>query len=324
MGAGVGSETAAVLLRYALPLAIVLSFLELHRYVLRGLHAGDLGEALPLLLLPALVIAGSLVVEIQEPGTAVYIYCVVCLALVLFSSLCIARRLPASVLQLPVEFRVREWTLAAVGVLVGSASYELTERTAVIVLGIVGSGHEVGLYQAAARTSLMIMFALRCLTPIAAPQISVLFQEGRYVELRSMYRLLCTLSIVGSLPFFLLFTLFPSSVLQWFGPEFVDAREILCVLSFGYLVSAAAGPCATALMMIGQERVYAVLAFAGLLLNAAASYVLAQHLGGLGAAIGTAGVMMLNNTLYIIIFFRATAPSRKPGSTGAHDAQRDA
>jgi len=228
----------------------------------------------------------------------------------------IARRLPAPVLRCPAEFRIREWSLAALSVLLGSASDELTARTAVVVLGALGSGHEVGLYQAAARVSLMIVFALRCLTPVAAPRISVLYHEGRFPELRSMYRRLCLLSLIGSLPMFLLFTLIPEHVLEWFGPEFVEARGILRVLSLGYLVSAAAGPCATALMMIGQERIYASLAFVGLLLNALVSYMLAQHLGGLGAAIGTASVLMLNNALYVAIFFRATAPSRRPASAG--------
>jgi O-antigen/teichoic acid export membrane protein len=316
VGPGSGSETAALILRYVPPLAVALSVLELHRHVLRGLHAGDLGEALPVLLLPALVVAAVWVFGIQDPGTAVYSYGMVCVLLVLFSSVSIARRLPAPVLRCPAEFRIREWSLAALSVLLGSASDELTARTAVVVLGALGSGHEVGLYQAAARVSLMIVFALRCLTPVAAPRISVLYHEGRFPELRSMYRRLCLLSLIGSLPMFLLFTLIPENVLEWFGPEFVEARGILRVLSLGYLVSAAAGPCATALMMIGQERIYAGLAFVGLLLNALVSYMLAQHLGGLGAAIGTASVLMLNNALYVAIFFRATAPSRRPASAG--------
>lgn len=315
MGPGLGWETAALILRSVLPLAVVLSALELHRHILRGLDAGDLGEALPVLLLPALVVAAVWVFGIHDPGTAIYSYGMVCVLLVLFSSVSIARRLPAPVLRRPAEFRIREWSLTALSMLLGSASDDLNARTAVIVLGALGNEHDLGLYQAAARVTLMIVFALRCLTPVAAPRISVLYHEGRFAELRSMYRHLCLLSLIGALPFFLLFTLFPESVLGWFGQEFVEARGIVRVLSLGYLVSAAAGPCATALLMIGRERIYAGLAFVGLLLNAFASYMLAQHLGGLGAAIGAASILMLNNALYLAIFFRATAPSRRPAST---------
>ena len=79
-----------------------------------------------------------------------------------------------------------------------------------------------------------------------------------------MYRLLAPYLFSA----LLLFTIFLRSVLKWFGSEFVDAREILCVLSFGYLVSAPRGVLrdrlrrprsshCDALMMIGQERVYA-------------------------------------------------------------------
>jgi O-antigen/teichoic acid export membrane protein len=84
------------------------------------------------------------------------------------------------------------------------------------------------------------------------------------------------------------------------------------VLSVGYLASAATGPCATALMMIGRERTYAGLTFTALLASAAANYVLAQHMGALGAAIATAGIMVLNNALYVVVFMRATAPSNAP------------
>jgi O-antigen/teichoic acid export membrane protein len=309
---GSGLEMSFPLLRYVLSVAVVLAFLELHRHILRGLQAGDLGEALIVLFLPALVTMVVWILEISEPGEAIYVYGAICLSLVLFSTLSIARRLPAPTWKNAAEFRIREWSLAALAILLGSASDELTTRIAVIVLGSLGNEQEVGLYAAAARLALMNVFVLRALTPVAAPRISILYHEGRLVELRAMFWRLCVLSLIGALPTFLIFMLFPEIVLRWFGREFAEATEILRVLSLGYLASAAAGPCATALMMIGRERIYGVLAFAALVLSALGNYVLAQTLGGLGAAIATAGVMVLNNAVYIAIFFYVTVPSRVP------------
>lgn len=64
--------------------------------------------------------------------------------------------------------------------------------------------------------------------------------------------------------------------------EFVQSESALRILSLGYFASAAAGPCGTALFMIGRERAYAGITFVALLGCIAANYLLAQDLGTLG------------------------------------------
>src|SRR3546814_20447193 len=56
---GAGPSAGNAVLPYVVAVAVALAFLELHRHILRGLHAGDLGEALVILLLPVLA-AGAL------------------------------------------------------------------------------------------------------------------------------------------------------------------------------------------------------------------------------------------------------------------------
>jgi O-antigen/teichoic acid export membrane protein len=307
-----GFSSAGQVVRSFLPLAFGLTLLELHRYVLRGLHAGDLGEALPVLFLPVLAASAIVVFSIREPGPAIWIYSAICLLLFLLSSVYVARRLPASMWATAAEFRSREWFRMALAMLLGGMSDELVARTAVIVLGTLSTERDLGLYQAAARLSLMNVFVLRALTPIAAPRVSVLYHSGQLAELRSTYRRLCFLSLLGGLPFFVCFMAIPRQFLVFFGPDFVGAEWILRVLSIGYLVSAASGPCATALMMIGKENVYGALAVTALLLNVVGTCVLAQHAGSLGAAIATATVTVGSNLVYVTIFFRATRARGNP------------
>jgi len=295
-------------LPYVIPLMFVLTIVELHRFVLRGLHAGDLGEALPVLILPTLVATAIWVFGISEPQTATYSYGLICLPLILFSTVAIWRRVPRDVWKAPAEFNFRGWSLAALSMLVGSFSDELTARLPVIVLGMLGNEQEAGLYQAAARLALMCVFVLRVVTPIAAPNISVLHQERKFAELRSVFLRYCLTSLIGALPLFFLFLFAAGPVLRLFGSEFVEASGILRLLSFGYLVSAASGPCATALMMIGREKIYGFLAFANLLGTAAACYVLARYFGGYGAAVALASSIAVANLIYLTIFLRATRP----------------
>ena len=306
--AGEGFGAGLPALRILLPLAAALSLLELHRHILRGLHSGDLGEALLVLLLPGLAMAAIWAFGIAVPQGALSAYLAVCLALLCASSVAIARRLPSGVWTARAAFRNQGWTLAALAMLVGSASDELTARLAVIVLGALGSETEAGLYQAAARLALLNVFVLRALTPVAAPRITVLYQDGRGRELRSAFRRLCLMALLGALPIFVVLAVFPGRILSLFGAEFAEADTILRVLSVGYLASAATGPCATALMMIGRERIYGAIAFSTLLVNIAATALLARHFGALGAAVATSAILVINNVLYLTILFRAIRP----------------
>jgi len=306
VASGSGSPDGQTIVAGVLMMAVALAVLELHRHILRGLHAGDFGEALVILLLPALVTAVVWGGYARDPTVTAYTYALTSLGLALLSSVVIARRLPAPMWKAKAEFRTRDWSFMALAILVGSASTDLISRTSVIVLGALGADQDVGLYHAAARLALMNIFVLRALTPVAAPRFSELYSTGRLVELRAAYRRLCLLSFLGSLPVFILLSVFPKFMLGFFGAEFVDSEATLRVLSIGYVASAAAGPCGTALIMIGRERFYAGFTFAALLVSVAANYLLAQHMGALGAAIATAGVMTLNNALYVAVFLRAT------------------
>src|SRR3546814_2358969 len=63
------SAGAGAALPYVVAVAVILSFLELHRHIPRGLHAGDPGEALVTLLLPALVTAVLWGFSFRDVGT---------------------------------------------------------------------------------------------------------------------------------------------------------------------------------------------------------------------------------------------------------------
>lgn len=296
---------------YVAPLIAGLALVELHRYLLRGFHAGDLGEALPVLILPSIVILGGWLFRVGNPDTAVYLYSASCAVVLVISAIAIIHRISPAVRQSAATFRTREWTLVALAMLVGGLSDEITSHVAVLVLGFLGAERGVGLFQAAFRLALMNVFMLRILSPVAAPKISVLYSEGRLVELRAEFKRLCLLALAGALPFFLVFWFAGRFVLSWFGPEFADAEPILRILSVGYLASAATGPCATALLMIGKERIYGVLAFVNMLLNALFGYYLAKNYGATGVAVSAAAMMVLANVTYLAIFLRSTRSTSK-------------
>lgn len=301
-------SAAGAMLPYVVAVAVALAFLELHRHILRGLHAGDLGEALVILLLPALAAGVVWVLGVRDVRTAGYIYAATSCGLIFASALAMTRRLPAPMWKSKAQFEIRAWSLAAFAILLGSAASEALTRISVIFLGILSSEQDVALYHAAARLALLNIFVLRALTPVSAPHFSELHSAGRHAELRKLFRRQCLLSFAGAVPVFIVLVVFPGPVLALFGPAFIASETALRVLSIGYLASAATGPCGTALMMIGRERPYAVITFIALLMGIAANYILIHQMGALGAAIATAGVLVFNNVLYLTVFLCATRP----------------
>ena len=102
-------------------------------------------------------------------------------------------------------------------------------------------------------------------------------------------------------------------MLSLFGAEFTKAYAVLAILSVGYLASAAAGPCATSLMMIGKERTYAILAAVFFAVEAVLCFFLASRYGAMGAAAATATALVIANASYLACFLRATRAGVRAG-----------
>ncbi|SOD93422.1 lipopolysaccharide biosynthesis protein [Caenispirillum bisanense] len=292
---------AAWLPAVGLPLAAALTLLELHRFILRGLDRSEAGEALPMLLLPMLVIAGLWLLPVREAATAAVLYAGAAGVALAVSAAVILHRLPKGWRAAAAAPAPRSWLWMSGAILIGSVSDEATARVAVLVLGAAGDEAGAGQYQAAARLVLMTVFVLRAATASFSPRIAALHHAGETARLRREYGRVCLASAAGGLPFLLLFGLAPHAALALFGPGFTAAAPLLQVLAVGYMASAAAGPCGTALMMTGRERAYAVNAVVGLACALGGSLALVPSHGSLGAAAATAGALVVVNLLNVTV-----------------------
>lgn len=284
-----------------LPLAAALTLLELHRFILRGLDRSETGEALPMLLLPALVIAGLWLLPVRDAAAAATLYAGAAGVALAVSAAVILHRLPKGWRAAAAAPAPRSWLWMSGAILIGSVSDEATARVAVLVLGAAGDEAGAGQYQAAARLVLMTVFVLRAATASFSPRIAALHHAGETARLRREYGRVCLASAAGGLPFLLLFGLAPQAALPLFGPGFAAAAPLLQVLAVGYMASAAAGPCGTALMMTGRERAYAVNAIIGLACALGGSLALVPSLGPLGAAAATAAALVVVNLLNVTV-----------------------
>src|SRR3546814_18699109 len=108
---GAGPSAGNAVLPYVVAVAVALAFLELHRHILRGLHAGDFGEALVILLLPALAARAVWPFSVRDVRTAGYVYAATSCGLILVSSMALSPRPPAPLWESTTQFEPRPWTL---------------------------------------------------------------------------------------------------------------------------------------------------------------------------------------------------------------------
>ncbi len=305
-----GRGDGTLVVQLALPLAVGLTAIELHRYVLRGQHASTLGEALPMLVLPVCVLGAVWILKIDSTASVVLAFVATCVLLLVLSSVWIALRLPGGTARVRADYRLRTWSGMAFAMLLGTASDEVVARSSILVLGTVSTSESVGLYHSALRLALLTVFVLRAVTAASAPRMAELHRVGDLSRLRSEYLRACLISGVCALPFLLVFGAFPDFGLRLFGQGFVEAAPLLRILTIGYFVSAAAGPSATGLMMIGREKIYGTVAVAAAGVNIVGLLIAVPRYDALGAAVVSATVIAVVKLCYAAAMLHATVEGR--------------
>lgn len=108
-------------------------------------------------------------------------------------------------------------------------------------------------------------------------------------------------AIVGGV---VLLALQDSLTVHFFDADAAFDPNVLLVLVLAAVYACAAGPATTILLMGGFERFNIRISLAALALNAALNALLIPWLGALGAALGTAGAVLLINTASVTLVLR--------------------
>lgn len=169
--------------------------------------------------------------------------------------------------------------------------------SATIILGIQGQTSEIGIFQVANRTAILIGFFLTSINTIAAPKFASLYVKGEMQALSKAARQSSALMLLAVTPLLALMILFPSSILRLFGPDFGDGALLLRLLSIGQLINVATGSVGYLLMMTGHERLLHLNITIASIINLWLCFWLIPQMGALGAAIATAVPIALVNLL---------------------------
>jgi O-antigen/teichoic acid export membrane protein len=169
--------------------------------------------------------------------------------------------------------------------------------SATIILGTHGQASEIGIFQIANRTAMLIAFFLISINTIAAPKFASLYVKGEMQALSKTARQSSALMVIAVAPLLAIMIIFPESILRLFGPDFGVGAPLLRLLSIGQFINVATGSVGYLLMMTGHERILRLNITIATVINLWLCLWLIPKMGPVGAAIATAAPIAILNIL---------------------------
>lgn len=208
------------------------------------------------------------------------------------------RARPPSMKSAPyaLEYETHAWRKTIVPLALIAGIGMINAHADTLMLGWFRSAEEVGLYRVAASSAGLLGFGMTALNSVVAPHFARLYAQRNMAQLQQLVTRSAQVMVALALPVFIAFILAGEALLTLaFGNEFATAYIPLIILSFGHLFSVAVGSVGALLNMTGHERSTALGAVVAAGSNVILNAVLIPLLGVSGAALATAGSLVLWN-----------------------------
>lgn len=169
---------------------------------------------------------------------------------------------------------------------------------------------EVGLYNAALPTAMLIILPYKAISSLVMPSMSETL-EKKEGDLGNLLKTLTRWSFSISFPMFCLMALFSDQILHiLFGTDYTSAGSSLAILAFGYLYSSSVGHLDNVIKVIDETQVIHKNAVLNFFINIGLNILLIPQIGIIGAAIATTGSIVFTQTLLLgeVYYFRNIQP----------------
>jgi O-antigen/teichoic acid export membrane protein len=171
-------------------------------------------------------------------------------------------------------------------------------------LGRFATPVEVGLFNAAQRTALLVSFVLIATNAIAGPRFAELHRSGDRRGLADAVRVSSLLTAAIAVPACLPLLFAPAWVMSVFGAEFSAGAAALVIVTLGQLVNVLTGSVGTLLVMSGNERDSRLNVTISAATCVALNLLLVPRIGLIGAAVAYASALALQNLLACVAVYR--------------------
>ncbi len=174
--------------------------------------------------------------------------------------------------------------------------------TDTLMLGMLKTEYEVGLYGVAFRVAQFINIPLIAINSIAGPMFAEYYGKKDFKNLARVAQKSTRMIILISSPLFLFFFIFPHFVLGFFGTQFIEGSNAFLMLIFGQLVNAVTGSVGPILTMTDKQTQFRNIIFFSIILNFILNLILIPSFGINGAAFASmVSAIILHMTPFFLI-----------------------
>lgn len=196
------------------------------------------------------------------------------------------------------RFEHRQWARAIVPLGLTASMMVINRHADIVLLGLFVEADEVGRYRVAVQAAMLVAFGLQTVDLVAAPYVTRMYHQDNQARLQRFVTACARVSLAVALPATLVFVLLGEWLLRWVvGVEYIGAAAALAILSLGQLANASMGSVGLLLNMTDHEGIVArtvALAATG---NIIGNLALIPIWGMEGAAVATAGTLLVWNVL---------------------------
>jgi O-antigen/teichoic acid export membrane protein len=154
-----------------------------------------------------------------------------------------------------------------------------------LIGAILGEG-EVGIYQAAAQSSIIFSIVMGTFNGVITPLIANLHSKGELKRLDKLYKVSTKWTFYMSIPIFLVFIIYPKLFLtSIFGIEYAVGFRVLAILSISQLINASTGVVGPLLIMTGHQKLWFSMSGIMLLFSVTMNMFVIPSFGIIGASV---------------------------------------
>lgn len=202
--------------------------------------------------------------------------------------------------------RYRELLAFSVPLAATGAIDIIAKQSDLIILGIIKSSTEVGLYEVAFRIAIFVsLLFTTAVGYLFQPIMSRFDVNSKQQQMDTLYTVATRWILVASFPVFALFFLFPSQTLVFFFGESYGAGQVpLQILLVGFIIALVPGLTSMFLTAVGETTLLMYISAATMIVNVVINVALIPAYGMVGAAIATATARTFNNTVQSYVIYR--------------------
>lgn len=210
----------------------------------------------------------------------------------------------------PGDVKVKYLFSIALPLLMASFVIFIKGRINILMLGIYMSETDVGIFTVAVKLATLSTTSVMAVSSIAAPKFAEFYGKSDFSGLETVVKHSAKLMFYTSLPFMILFALFPEFFLGFFGEQIKAGVPAFLILIAAYLIYGISGTAGYFLQMTGNPVVFQNIVLISTAWNVLLNVILIPKFGILGAAMASLIDMVVWNlscVLYIRKKYRITS-----------------